>query len=57
MDLPSKLLICEALDDPPELLSNRSPSRVFHDSLIPEIKPIVVMGDVNENFVKNKVCT
>lgn len=51
VDLPNKLLICDELEAAhSEQLVGRpagAATRVFHDSLIPEIKPVVVMGELN----------
>lgn len=60
IDLPSKLLICESLDGRSEEFAVRdgaatATQTVFHDSLIPEIKPVVSMGEKNEKFAKKKV--
>lgn len=54
LDLPSKLLICESLEGNHDESDDRSAMRVFHDSLIPEIKPVVVMGELAGSDTFNK---
>lgn len=54
LDLPSKLLICESLGGFNES-DERGVSRVFHDSLIPEIKPVVMVDDLPAESFSKKV--